>query len=203
MIFQFFGFLLLKKICLLHLIHSLNNCSTPICSLRYPKEETTDSLGLQWTAVLPNISQAPSFRPLLSPLGMMLIAIVFPEIIISTAWRQLRMAQRLRTRINEMRTEKKPKKPSGQLDIDVSYKMMRKNLRRYYPHSNSRAHLRTMLRYRHRKHWLLRVIQEAKMWQIHRMRRTTKSWTMSSLLGPLVKPFFCGDGRICHRERIN
>ncbi|RDW87827.1 hypothetical protein BP5796_03521 [Coleophoma crateriformis] len=56
-----------------------------------------------WTAVHPNILQAPSFkRSLLSRLGMMVVAVVFPELIISAAWRQLRSAQWLHPRINAL-----------------------------------------------------------------------------------------------------
>lgn len=54
-----------------------------------------------WSAVHPNILLAPSSkRALLARLGMMSVAIVFPEVIISSAWRQLRTSQWLRTEIN-------------------------------------------------------------------------------------------------------
>lgn len=54
-----------------------------------------------WSAVHPNILLVPnSKRSLLTRLGMMMVAIVFPEIIISSAWRQLRSSQWLRNEIN-------------------------------------------------------------------------------------------------------
>lgn len=54
-----------------------------------------------WSAVHPNILLVPnSKRSLLTRLGMMIVAIVFLEIIISSAWRQLRSSQRLRSEIN-------------------------------------------------------------------------------------------------------
>jgi hypothetical protein len=51
-----------------------------------------------WTAVHPNISLKPGTKnSLVTRLGMMLVAIVFPEVIISSAWRQFRLAHWLRT----------------------------------------------------------------------------------------------------------
>jgi len=51
-----------------------------------------------WTAVHPNISLKPGTKnSLVTRLGMMLVAIVFPEVIISSAWRQLRSSYWLRT----------------------------------------------------------------------------------------------------------
>jgi hypothetical protein len=61
-----------------------------------------------WTAVHPNILLVPSSkRSLLTRLGMMVVAIVFPEIIISSAWRQLRSSQWLRTEINLLYQDKR------------------------------------------------------------------------------------------------
>lgn len=55
-----------------------------------------------WTAVHPNNSLIPSPRiSLLSRLGLMLVAIIFPEILISSAWRQLRSTQWLRATIHK------------------------------------------------------------------------------------------------------
>lgn len=62
------------------------------------------TLGLcVWSAVHPNILRVSSARrALLSRLGMMLVAIVFPEIIISSAWKQLRLSQSLRAKVNAL-----------------------------------------------------------------------------------------------------
>ncbi|KAH6712701.1 hypothetical protein BKA61DRAFT_607629 [Leptodontidium sp. MPI-SDFR-AT-0119] len=56
-----------------------------------------------WTAVHPNILCTSSrCRAFVTRLGMMLVAIVFPEIIISAAWRQLKSSQMLRAEMNSL-----------------------------------------------------------------------------------------------------
>ncbi|KAH9214341.1 hypothetical protein DL95DRAFT_281242, partial [Leptodontidium sp. 2 PMI_412] len=56
-----------------------------------------------WTAVHPNILCTSSRRrAFVTRLGMMLVAIVFPEIIISAAWRQLKSSQMLRAEMNSL-----------------------------------------------------------------------------------------------------
>lgn len=57
-----------------------------------------------WTAVHPNILPAPSTaRTMIQRLGMMVVAIIFPELIISAAWRQLRLSQWLCSEVNRLR----------------------------------------------------------------------------------------------------
>ena len=57
----------------------------------------------------PNILLFPSYnRALVSRLGMMLIAIVFPEIIISAAWRQLRSSRLLCAKVNALYQDRLP-----------------------------------------------------------------------------------------------
>jgi hypothetical protein len=56
-----------------------------------------------WTAVHPNIlCVSTSSRSLLSRTGMMIVTIVSPEIILSTAWRQLRSSGWLLERVNSL-----------------------------------------------------------------------------------------------------
>ncbi|KAH7351251.1 hypothetical protein BKA65DRAFT_583594 [Rhexocercosporidium sp. MPI-PUGE-AT-0058] len=56
-----------------------------------------------WTAVHPNILCTTSQRhAFVIRLGIMLVAIVFPKIIISAAWRQLKSSQMLRAKINSL-----------------------------------------------------------------------------------------------------
>ncbi|KAK0102293.1 hypothetical protein ONS95_005916 [Cadophora gregata] len=69
-----------------------------------------------WTAVHPNISCVSSGRrAFMVRLGMMAVAVVLPEIIISAAWRQLKSAQWLRAEINalHMQTQKKRQNAEG------------------------------------------------------------------------------------------
>lgn len=59
-----------------------------------------------WTAVHPNITLSPSTsRNLLHRVGMMVLAIIFPELIISAAWRQLSVAQKLCSKTRKLRID--------------------------------------------------------------------------------------------------
>ena len=66
-----------------------------------------------WSAIHPDILLVPSFsRAFLSRVGMMLIAIVFPEIIISAAWKQLRESRWLCAEVNALYQD-----PSAKLQL--------------------------------------------------------------------------------------
>ncbi|KUJ10470.1 uncharacterized protein LY89DRAFT_675297 [Mollisia scopiformis] len=78
-----------------------------------------------WTAVHPNIPLLPSTKSsLLTRIGMMIVAIVFPEVIISSAWRQLRSSQWLRKEINRIAQNRQ--------DNYAQYKALRGH---YSPHT--------------------------------------------------------------------
>lgn len=56
-----------------------------------------------WTAVHPNILPVPSAsRTMIQRLGMMIVAILFPELIISAAWRQWRVSRWLCSEVNRL-----------------------------------------------------------------------------------------------------
>ena len=65
------------------------------------------TLGLcAWTAVHPNIVLSPRSSSFKERLGMMALAIVFPEIILSSAWAQLWTAKNLFRQVNDCRSER-------------------------------------------------------------------------------------------------
>ena len=65
------------------------------------------TLGLcAWTAVHPIIVLSPRSSNFKERLGMMALAIVFPEIILSSAWAQLWTAKNLFREVNDCRSER-------------------------------------------------------------------------------------------------
>ena len=59
-----------------------------------------------WTAVHPNILPVPSAsRTMIQRLGMMIVAILFPEFIISAAWRQWRVSRWLCYEVNRLKVD--------------------------------------------------------------------------------------------------
>lgn len=75
-----------------------------------------------WGAVHPNIQVFPTYRrSLLTRAGMMGVAIVFPEIIISSAWRQLQSSQNLHNKINTLSPIEMTQLPVSVLDITAVF----------------------------------------------------------------------------------
>jgi hypothetical protein len=82
------------------------------------------TLGLcVWTAVHPNLQLKYNYtRAIISRIGMMCLAAVLPEVLLSSAWRQLTNARWLCSKINELNctngslskvgfTEERPTRP--------------------------------------------------------------------------------------------